>query len=434
MSYKPHFSLSLALALAAVAGVGMALPDTAAHAAKKKEEKGPKFDLSKEYRAAYGEADKALKGGDLAAAKTAIDAALALAANDDEKFLSGQLYITLGSNAKDMAYQRKGVDLSIDSGKISPEDAPRMYYYSGNFAYNAGDFALARQRLEQSIALGYHENEIEGMLAAAYFKENMVAGGLAALEKGMEYRAANGQTAPENWYLSARDRALGTGDIALYRKWAMKWASAYPSERSWRDAVVSTRYKANFTQLENLELLRFMHAAKLMTELSDYQELAEEATKERLIGEIATTLQEGVDIGLIQPGSPLVSEYLEPAKKQVADDKSSLPAHPSEVGGSGSPSILMNFADVWLGYGDYAKAVEFYQAGLAKAGSDAGRGNIGIGTAKAMAGDHAGAVAAFDLVSDGNRGATASLWKTWIAQKTATMAAPAATEAAAPAA
>ena len=91
---------------------------------------------------------------------------------------------------------------------------------------------------------------------------------------------------------------------------------------------------------------------------------------------------------------------------------------------------MMNFADVWLGYKDYAKAVAFYEAGLSKPGADMARGYMGIGTAHAYAGDYDAAREAFAKVN-GNRAPLAQMWQTWIKQQTAS-AAPAAAPAAEP--
>jgi hypothetical protein len=92
---------------------------------------------------------------------------------------------------------------------------------------------------------------------------------------------------------------------------------------------------------------------------------------------------------------------------------------------------MMNFADVWLGYKDFDKAVAFYEAGLAKPGADMNRGYMGIGTAHAYAGNYSAAKQAFSKVS-GTRAPLAGMWQTWIGQQTAA-AAPAPAAAAEPA-
>jgi hypothetical protein len=88
--------------------------------------------------------------------------------------------------------------------------------------------------------------------------------------------------------------------------------------------------------------------------------------------------------------------------------------------------VMMNFADVWLGYKGYDKAVAFYEAGLSKPGAEADRGYMGIGTAHAYAGNFAAAKQAFAKVS-GTRAPLASMWQKWIDQQTAP-AAPAVVE------
>lgn len=161
-----------------------------------------------------------------------------------------------------------------------------------------------------------------------------------------------------------------------------------------------------------------MKATDSLTTTRDYKEFAEEAQRKNLFGEVVAVLEEGQRKGVIASSSPLIAELLTPAKREVSTDKASLPAQPSAVRGSGSSSVMMNFADVWLGYKDFGNAVAFYEAGLAKPDADMNRGYMGIGTAHAYAGDLTAAQQAFDKVS-GTRAPLAAMWKTWIDQQNA---------------
>jgi hypothetical protein len=167
-----------------------------------------------------------------------------------------------------------------------------------------------------------------------------------------------------------------------------------------------------------------MKATDSLKTTRDYKEFAEEAQRKNLFGEVVAVVEEGQQKGIISSTDPLITEVLAPARREVAADKASLPVQPSGVRGSGSSSVMMNFADVWLGYKDFDKAVAFYEAGLSKPGADANRGHMGIGTAHAYAGDLAAAKQAFAKVS-GTRAPLAAMWQTWIEQQSSP-AAPAA--------
>ena len=70
----------------------------------------------------------------------------------------------------------------------------------------------------------------------------------------------------------------------------------------------------------------------------------------------------------------------------------------------------MNTGDAYFGYGDYAKAAEFYRAALAGQGADANLVNLHLGMALARQGDKAGATAALNAVG----GPQVELAKYWL--------------------
>ena len=299
---------------------------------------------------------------------------------------------------------------------------PGFNFYAGNFAYGAERWADAAKYFQAAYDLGYRENNIEPLLAETYFKRNMYAEGLAKWDEIMNNAKASDKQPPESWYRLARDRALASKDKNLYAA----WAAAYPSGDSWGDAVAANRTTSQGDSAQNLEVLRFMKASDSLKTTRDYKEYAEEAQRKNLFGEVVAVLEEGKQKGVIAAGDPLLVEVLQPAQREVSGDRASLPAQPSGVRGSGSSSVMMNFADVWLAYKDYDKAVSFYEAGLTKPGADMNRGYMGIGTAHAYAGDYDQAKQAFAKVS-GTRAPVASMWQTWIAQQSApATAAPAA--------
>ena len=70
----------------------------------------------------------------------------------------------------------------------------------------------------------------------------------------------------------------------------------------------------------------------------------------------------------------------------------------------------LNVGDAWFGYGDYAKAVEFYRAALGKPDADKDLINLHLGMALARQGDQAGATAALNAAG----GAQAQLAQYWL--------------------
>ncbi|WP_417621641.1 hypothetical protein [Parasphingorhabdus sp.] len=416
MRFLSHFSMAVALATAGTLAIS-AIPQEA-HAAKKKKDKGSEITISKEIRPKVADIQSAMGSETPETAKPLVEALLAETLAPDDRFIAGQLAIQLGGKLQDTGLQEKGIIASLDSGRTGAEQLPAFNFFAGNFAYGAERWAESAQRFQAAYDLGYRANNIEPLLAETYFKRNMHVEGLAKWKEILTNANATENKAPESWYRLARDRALASGNKDLYAAWAANWAAAYPSGDSWGDAVAASRRTSSSDSIQNLEVLRFMKATGSLKTTRDYQEFAEEAQRKNLFGEVVSVLEEGQQKGLITASSPLVSELLAPARREVSADRASLPGQPSAVRGSGSSSVMMNFADVWLGYKDYDKAIAFYEAGLAKPGADQDRGNMGIGTAYAYAGDYATARQAFAKVS-GTRAPLANMWQTWIGQQTA---------------
>jgi len=424
MRFLSHFSMAVALAAAGTLAV-TALPQEA-QAAKKKKEKDSGLKISKEVQPKVAAIQAAMATETPETAKPLVEALLAETLAPDDRFVAGQLAIQLGGKITDTGLQEKGIIASLDSGRTGAEQLPAFNFFAGNFAYGAERWADAAKWFQAAYDLGYRANNIEPLLAESFFKRNMYREGLAKWDEILNNANASPTKAPESWYRLARDRALASKDKNLYTIWAAKWASAYPSGDSWGDAVTAYRSASQSDAVQNLEVLRFMKATGALTTSRDYKEFAEEAQRKNLFGEVVGVLEEGKQKGIVSATSPLIKEVLEPAQREVSGDRASLPAQPSGVRGSGSSSVMMNFADVWLGYKGYDKAVAFYEAGLSKPGAEADRGYMGIGTAQAYAGNFAAAKQAFAKVS-GTRAPLASMWQKWIDQQTAP-AAPAVVE------
>lgn len=425
MRFLSHFSMAVALATVGTLAI-TAMPQEA-QAQKKKKEKESEIKISKEIRPRVAEIQTAMATETPVTAKPLVEALLAENLGPDDRYVAGQLAIQLGGTLKDTDLQEKGIIASLESGRAASEQLPAFNFFAGNFAYGAERWADAAKWFQAAYDLGYRANNIEPLLAETFFKRNMPAEGLAKWNEILNNANASTTKAPESWYRMARDRALASKDKNLYSTWASKWAAAYPSGDSWGDAVAAARWTSQSDAVQNLEVLRFMKATDSLKTARDYKEFAEEAQRKNLYGEVVAVLEDGQQKGIVDATSPLIAEVLVPARREVSADKASLPAQPSAVRGSGSSSVMMNFADVWLGYKDYDKAVAFYEAGLSKPDADMNRGYIGAGTAHAFAGDLAAAKQAFDKVS-GTRAPLAAMWKTWIGQQSAP-AAPAQTAA-----
>lgn len=415
-----QFNLALAIAIAGVTGISMIVPTDAAYAAKKKKEKAADFDISQEYREAYGKAQEAVNAEDLAGAKAQAEAITAISNTPDEKFLLGQLMIQIGARAKDTATQLSGLKLAIESGKLSTEEAQKFNFFAGNFEFGNGNYANARRYLGEALRLGYAEPAADsdpgGILSEAYFKENMFAAGLQSLEQSVARRQAANLPVSEGWFRRGTSIALNNKLSAEASKWTRMWITAYPSGQNWRDALTIYRNDVDLGSQGSLDIMRLMRRTDSLTSERDYADYSEFADVRRLPGEVKAVLEEGQAKGNINTSTPFFAEQLQSANARIKEDRASLAESEAAAARSKDGLTAMATGDAYLGYGDAAKALKMYQLALDKGGVDVDRVRMRLAISAADSGDMVMAKQQMAMVG-GERAALASYWMIWLDQQ-----------------
>jgi hypothetical protein len=413
MKLVSTLSLGVALSLGMVAVTG-----TAPAVAAKKEKApaaapAPNFKLGKAFRAAIGPAQAAVKAGNFAAAKTAIDAADAAATVPDEKYVASAVRLELATAQKDPAAQSKAVYGMLASGSAPAADLPKLNFYAGNFAYNAGDYPNAVRYLTEADRLGNKTTDVLLLLAEAHFKSNQVPTGLSAVERAIAGETAAGRKAPESWYQRAASvsyKAKLNGEVA---KWTRAQVRAYPTAENWRSALVTFRDSQKMEGQPMLDLFRLMRTTKSLKGERDYFEYAAAASERGLPGEAKAVIEEGFTLGTVPRSSRAVNEILTMSSGKVAGDRASLAGSERQAGSAANGRLAANTADAFLGYGDDAKAITLYRTALQKGQVDTDAVNTRLGIALARSGQKEEARKVFTTVT-GARAEIAKFWMLWL--------------------
>lgn len=365
-------------------------------------------------------------GATLTAEKAQLDTAFAGATSADDRYMAGNLAISLGDLAKDTRIQRRGIEAMLASGKVAPADAPRLQYYVGQFAFDQRDYAASRTALQAAIAAGYLENDVDGLLAEAYISDNQAAQGLTVLRQAIDRRNATPTKAPAGWYRRGLGVAYKAKLIDQAVNFAMGLAQTYPTADNWAGAITVVREVGKFPPQETLDLMRLMGRTNSYAEERDYVEYIQAADARRLPGEVLKVIDAGLAAGKLRANDQFVTEARTIANGRVAADRASLPNLEREARASAAAAATVSgAADAFLSYGDAAKAEALYTVGLTKPGADLPRLHTRIGIAQLDQGNYAGARASFAKVT-GTRQYIAQLWSIYAAQKATPVAAPAA--------
>ena len=358
-------------------------------------------------------------GTALAAEKAKLDGAFAAATSPDDRYMAGNLAIGLGDLARDTRIQRRGLEAMLGSGKVAPADAPRLQYFLGQFAFDLKDFAAARTALQAAIAAGFHESDIDGLLAEAYLSDNQVPQGLTVLKQAIETRNATPNKAPAGWYRRGLGAAYKANLLDQATDFAMSLVKAYPAADNWAGAITVVREVGKFPAQETLDLMRLMGRTNSYAEERDYIEYIQAADARRLPGETLKVIEAGIAAGKLRANDPFVSEARTIASGRITADRASLVALERDARSpAATAATVSGAADAFLSYGDATKAEALFNLALGKPGAEQDRVLTRLGIAQLDQGNLAGAQANFAKVN-GQRKYIAQLWGIYAAQKAA---------------
>lgn len=432
----PGLARQLALALALASGTAvLAVPGFAdvAHAQKRDkkkkgdEEEAAKPAYSKEFVAGYQAAEAASKapGADPNAIKAQLDALQPLAVSPDEQNALGGLIFNTGISAKDEAYQFKGVELMLASGKVPLAEVPRFNVVAFQIAASLKQYDKARTYLQRAIDLGYtapnvSASDLQMNMAELYFSEDRNVEGLKYLSDAIAQRKAQGQPVDARWYRRGISVAYQNEIVPQVYDFATAWVIDNPQPENWRDAVNLTRNLNDYEAAALLDLLRLSRQLDILEEKNDYILYIEAADARRLPKEVKDVIDQAYARGVIPKGSDtFVDEQLKIASGRIATDRAELPALERDAGAaSATYRTVVAAGDAFLSYGEYAKAAGYYQKSLDLAGVDRNLVLTRLGIALIRAGDAAAAREHLAKV-EGARMPLAKLWAAYAAQQTA---------------
>lgn len=410
--------LAMAVALAAGGVLATAAITSPAHAQKK--EKAAKEANSEGFAAAYDPFGKMVNdpAGDYAAAKAMVPAVRAAIQNDFDKFTMGSALIVLGGKLKDTELQKQGILLSLESGRVAPEQVGPFQYYLGRWAYEAGNYVEARQHYQASLAAGYTEGEPEVIIAETYFKNNEPAEGLRYLAGLIDQRRAAGGEVPEAWLKRGQAVAVEAKLADEANRFSHMLLTDYQTVDNWRRAVAVVTLLNRMDEQSQLDLLRLMRATDTLDQPQQYSQYVEAASRSGLPNEVLAVLQHGVSKGVYRPSDNFYAEAKSDAETKAREDTTNPGTIAAEARAAATGVTANGAGDLLFSLGRYAEAAEMYQLALDKGPRDRQLTLSRLGIAQVLAGQHAAGKATLAQVA-GERAAVAQIWAAYADTKAA---------------
>lgn len=424
MRFVSSVALGFVLAIGA-ASVGVSAPAAAKEA---KAEGAPKLKLSKDFIPAIAKANDAVAKKDVEGAKAALAAAQPLATTNDDKYQYYAIMLNLSIATSDAKMQGEALKGMLDTGLVPQSQQGQFNIVVASNALDAKDYDGAIAYATKAQQLGYRPEQVSPLLAQAIWAKGgnnpqEVARGLGVFKQGIEALKAAGQPVPAQWYQVGVGKAAAINAPEL-KEWANMAYEAAPTGENLRTVLrVFQRENPTMTNRENLDLLRLMYVSGGLAVKPDYLEYAEMAFKGGLYGEVKSSIDAGRAKGVLNATDG--ADFYSVATQRMTSDKASLGSAAADAAKAANGKVASATADAYMGYGDYAKAIQLYETALQKGGVDAAEVNTRLGISRALSGDNAGAQATLAKVTTGARGGIARAWATWAQNKSRAAAAPA---------
>lgn len=407
-------------ALAPALAVALAIGGTALVAPAAAKEKAPKeqpANYSPKVREGAAAAQAAIAKGDFPTAQAALTAAEPEIKTPDDKYVIGALSLQIAQKTNDQTSLGKAINMMVESGKAPAAQTAQLQAVRGKLAYQAKDYQTAESAMLAAQQAGSTDPDLVPVLVESMHNNGKDLAALQLLNQQIDKAAAAGQQAPDTWFQrgvaigytnkSPADRAaINTAVTDLSRK----WLATYPTKTHWRDSLLIYRDAYKIDAEQELDMLRLLRTAGALNGERDYMDYVM-ATYLKYPGEAKQVLDEAQAAGV--GGSKNAVEIRGVVTPKIAADKASLASADKTARAAATGKQALGVADAYLGYGDYAKAIDLYKVALSKGGVDAATANTRLGIALTKSGDKAGAKAAFAQVS-GPRKPLADFWSTYV--------------------
>ncbi len=418
---KANLVLMAALAAAGLVGIagGSLLPVSVAVAAEK-EKPAPKQKLSPAVQKPLVAAQNAMTAKNWDEALVQIQAAQAVEPKTPyDAFMVDELGWYIYLQKKDYVKSAETLERSLASGMVPEADkAQRMRALTQmNLQNQQYDKAIAHGT--EYLKLSPNDAEIALSLAQARYLTNDFKGAKAASEQLI---ATSPKPAEAALLLALRSNYELKDEPGILRS-LEGLVRYYPAPKYWEDLLNAQLYRTKDDRGLR-SLYRLMNDTDTLDKGEEFAEMGSTLVTGGFPNEAKLVLERGMAKNVFQADSKTRAQAeLERARTGATDDAKEVSTAPAQLAAAKTGTQMVAIGKLYFSAGDYAKAIDAIQKGLAKGGvADADDANMLAGIANSRLGKSTEARAAFEAVKAPGLSDIARLW---ILKLDASTAAPA---------
>ena len=408
---KANLVLTAALAAAGLVGVtgGSLLPVSEAVAAKKDKDEAPTQKLSAEVQKPLVAAQKAMNEKNWDEAATQIAAAQAVEPKTPyDTFMIDELGWFVQLQKKDYAKSSEALERSLNSGFVPEADRGQRLRALTQMFLQTKQYPKAIQYGTEYLKASPTDSEIALQLAQARYLTNDFAGAKTAAEQII----ASNPTPPEGALLLALRTSYETKDQAGTTKALEGLVRHYPQPKYWEDLLNDHLFRTKDDRGLRA-LYRLMNDTNTLDKADDYAEMGSTLVAGGFPSEAKQVLERGMTSNVFSgDAKSRAQQELDRAKSGASLDAKEISTAATQRASAKTGNQMVGIGKLYFSNGDYEKAVDAIQKGLAKGGvTDTDDANLLLGIANSRLNRTAEAKAAFDAVKNPALTEVANLWK-----------------------
>ena len=408
---KANLVLMAAMAAVGLAGIagGTLLPVTAAVAADKDKDKAKPQKLSAAVQKPLVAAQKAMNEKNWDEATTQIAAARAVETKTPyDAFMVDELGWYVALQKKDYVASAEALERAVASGFVPEADMAQRLRALTQMSLQNKQYDKAIQYGTQYLKLSPSDVEIALQLAQARYLNNDFTGARAAAEQII----ASTPKPPEAALLLALRTSYEMKDGAATTRALEGLVRHYPQKKYWEDLLNDQLFRTKDDRGLRA-LYRLMNDTGPLDKAEDYSEMGSTLITGGFPNEAKVTLEKGMGINAFAGDTRARAQAeLDRAKAGAAMDAKDLPGAAGQLAAAKTADQMIGIGKLYFSAGDYEKAADALQKGLAKGGAkDADDASLLLGIAYSRQQKPTEARAAFDAVKNPTLVDIAKLWK-----------------------
>lgn len=314
------------------------------------------------------------------------------------------VYLQQGRNA-DAA---RVLEQQIASGQMSGSEKVQRTKTLAQLYFRAGSYGKAIQVGNQYLKSAPGDQDVQLLVAQAYFQQKDYKAALAAGDRIMK----GGQRPSEDLLQLMLRSSYELKDQAGISKALEQLLTYYPSPATWSRLLDGYIEKTNHDH-ELLALYRLAEDVGTLTKPRQYVDMSQALFVSGFAIEAERIMDKGLATGLFT-GEDLVraQRTRDTAKRKADEDRKALATADKTLAAAKTGDAAYNVGKLYFSAADYAKAAAAMGKALTLPGlNDRDDANMEMGMAYARLGKKAEAIKAFDAVKDPKFAEVARLWK-----------------------